>query len=81
MSNSDVKIIFGKFILHIDLKVSFAGNAYFNYRTNQTDEYKDACASVSNCLNKNYYDQKGKAKRVWGRLNDRDIKNPSSVHN
>lgn len=74
MSDSDIKIKFGKFTLHIGLKTKFAGNAYFNHRKIETDEYKEVCTTITNTLHKAYYDQKGKGKRVWGQLNDNDIK-------
>jgi len=74
VSDSDLKIKFGKFTLHIGFKTRFAGNAYFNHRKTETDEYKEVCTTISNNLHKDYYDQKGKGKRVWKHLNENDIK-------
>ena len=74
MSDSDLQIKFGNFTLHIGFKVKFAGNAYFNHRTNPSAEYTDLCKFISKELHKDYYDQNGNGKRVWGKLNDNDIK-------
>ena len=74
MSDSDIQIQFGNITLHIGLKVRFAGNAFFNHRANPSETYNELCEFISKELKKDYHDQKGRGKRVWGRLNDNDIK-------
>jgi predicted HNH restriction endonuclease len=92
MSDSDLKIKFGSNTLHIGFKVNFAGNAFFNHRTNPSEEFIELCEIISNKLQKDYRDHNGTGKRVWGRLNDNDIeklkslgssysKNPSAFQN
>jgi len=73
MSDSDLKIKFGDFTLHIGFKKTFAGNAYFNTRKNPSDEYIRVCEYINKHMKNPYYDQKGGAKRVWVRLNNDDI--------
>ena len=48
-----VKIKFGKNVLYIDRKQTFAGNAYFSKRKNPSQEYIDLCDRL-NELSKEY---------------------------
>ena len=68
-----LKIKFGKNILYIDRKQTFAGNAYFHNRINPTQEFKNLCNELNNILPTNFYDQNGAGKRVWKRLSEEDI--------
>ena len=92
MPDSNLKIKFSSITLHIGFKVNFAGNAFFNHRANPSEEFIELCEIISNELQKEYHDQNGKGKRVWGKLNDNDIeklkslgssysKNPSAFQN
>jgi hypothetical protein len=67
------EIDLGNYVLYIDKKKSFAGNAFFNKPGNSTKQYELLCSAINQKLNKDYYDQNGKGKRVWGRLNENDI--------
>jgi len=71
---NDNKIKFGKYILYIGYKTEFTGNAYFNGRKNPESEYEQLCLLINNNLGAKYYVQPGDKKRVWSRLNDREIK-------
>jgi hypothetical protein len=63
----------GKFTLYIEKKSEFAGNAFFNKRSKFNEEYESICSSISELLDKEYYEQKGKGKRIWAKLNDDEI--------
>ena len=68
-----IKIKFGKNVLYIGKKQTFAGNAYFNKRKNPTQEYIDLCNQLNELLPTNFYDQNNSGKRVWPRLTEGDI--------
>ena len=76
-----VKFTFGKNVLYIDKKQTFAGNAYFSKRRNPSKEYTDLCKQLNNILPENFYDQNNSGKRVWARLTEEDISKINNFSN
>lgn len=65
---------FGAEVLYLGEKKTFAGNAFFNYREHKTQEFESLCNYISEILEVDCYDQEGRGKRIWPRLDENQVR-------